>query len=183
MGCPWIFCGEGGGMQTRSFSGFIDCLNEWVGYVISFLILPMTLISVMEVVLRYVFNRPTIWGWDVNVMLLGAFSVLTGGYVLLKEGHVTMDVFVSRASPRVRAVIALTTSLLFFFCIGLLVWQGGLEARDSIVIREKVNSVWGPPLYPLKILWPIGAILLLLQGVANFMRDLKTARSKEAKDG
>ena len=168
-------------MKTRSFPGWIDRLNERVGYVVSFLILPMTLISVIEVVLRYVFNRPTIWGWDVNVMLLGTFSILTGGYVLLKDGHVTMDVIVSRLSLRARAVIALITSLLFFFCIGLLAWQGGIEAWNSLLIREKVNSVWGPPIYPLKILWPIGAFLLLLQGVANFIRELGAARSKEDK--
>lgn len=165
-------------MEARPWLGWVDLINEWVGRVVSFLIIPMTLVAVIEVILRYVFNRPTIWAWDVNMMLLGAFTVLTGGYVLLKEGHVSMDVFVSRLSPRVRAVIALITSLLFFFSIGLLVWQGGLEARESLLIGEKVNSVWGPPLYPLKILWPIGAFLLLLQGVATFIRDLNTARSK-----
>lgn len=167
-------------MQMKPSLGWIDILNEWVGRVLSLLIIPMTLIAVIEVILRYVFNRPTIWAWDINMMLLGAFSILAGGYVLLKQGHVTMDVVVTRLSPRVRAVIALITSLLFFYCMGLLLWQSGLAAQESIMIREEINSVWGPPIYPLKILWPIGVFLLLLQGVAAFIRDLKTARSKRA---
>jgi TRAP-type mannitol/chloroaromatic compound transport system permease small subunit len=174
-----MFFQEGVGMEKKPWLGRIDILNERVGYVISFLIIPMTLIAVTEVILRYVFNRPTIWAWDINMMLLGAFSILSGGYVLLKGGHVTMDVVILRLSPRVRAVIGLITSLVFFFSMAILMWQSAVEARDSLLIREKVNSVWGPPIYPLKMLWPIGAFLLFLQGVVIFIRDLNTARSKE----
>jgi TRAP-type mannitol/chloroaromatic compound transport system permease small subunit len=167
-------------MRAKDFADWIDILNERVGYVVSFLLLPMTLISVIEVILRYVFNRPTIWAWDVNMMLLGALTVMAGGYALLKEGHVAMDAFVSRMSIRVSAVTALITSLLLFFGIGILVWQSGLAAWDSFLMREEVNSVWKPPLYPLKMLWPIGALLVLLQGVAGFIRNFDKAKSKEA---
>jgi TRAP-type mannitol/chloroaromatic compound transport system permease small subunit len=169
-------------MEKKTWLGWIDHLNEWVGYVTSFLILPMTLITTFEVILRYVFNRPTEWAWDVNMMLLGAFTVLTGGYVLLKEGHVTMDVFVAKLSIRTRAVIALITSVLLFFSVGLLIWQSGVAAEESFMMREQLNSIWSPPIYPLKILWPLGALLLILQGVATFVRDLKKARSKEARN-
>jgi TRAP-type mannitol/chloroaromatic compound transport system permease small subunit len=167
-------------MRAKGFADRIDIISERVGYVVSFLILPMTLISVIEVILRYVFNRPTIWAWDVNMMLLGGLTVMAGGYALLKEGHVAMDAFVSRMSPRGRAVTAVITSLLFFFGIGILAWQSGVAAWDSFLMREEVNSVWRPPLYPLKMLWPIGVLLLLLQGVAGFIRNLNKTRSKEA---
>ncbi len=166
-------------MRPKGFADRIDILNERVGYFVSFLVLPMTLISVIEVILRYVFNRPTIWAWDTNMMLLGALTVMAGGYALLKEGHVAMDAFVSRMSLRGRAVTALVTSLLFFFGIGILAWQSGIAAWDSFLMREEVNSVWKPPLYPLKILWPIGVFLLLLQGVAGFIRNFDKAKSKE----
>jgi TRAP-type mannitol/chloroaromatic compound transport system permease small subunit len=168
-------------MRAKGFADWIDVINEWVGRMISFLIIPMTLITTIEVILRYVFNRPTIWAWDVNMMLLGAFTVLTGGYTLLKGGHVAMDIFVSRLSLRIRALLALITSVLFFFSIGLLVWQGGIASGESFMTREQINSIWGPPLYPLKLLWPVGAFLLLLQGVAIFIRDLKEVQSREAK--
>ena len=166
-------------VETKPSLGWINILNERVGYVLSFLIIPMTLIAVIEVILRYLFNRPTIWAWDINMMLLGAFSILSGGYVLFKGGHVTMDVVILRLPPRVRAVIGLITSLVFFFSMGILVWQSGVEARDSFLIKEKLNTVWSPAIYPLKMLWPIGAFLLFLQGIVIFVRDLNTARSKE----
>jgi TRAP-type mannitol/chloroaromatic compound transport system permease small subunit len=169
-------------MEAKSWLNWIDVINEWVGRVVSFLIVAMTVITVIEVILRYVFNRPTLWAWDINTMILGAFTVLTGGYVLLKEGHVAMDVIVLKLSLRIRAIIALVTSLLFFLSITLFVWQSGIAAWESFVMREQLNSNWNPPIYPLKLLWPIGAFLLLLQGVAKFIRHFNDARSKEAKN-
>jgi TRAP-type mannitol/chloroaromatic compound transport system permease small subunit len=165
--------------KKGSFPDRVDRISEWVGLLTSFLILPMTLIAALEVVLRYVFNSPTEWGWDVNTMLLGAFSILTGGYVLLKEGHVTVDIIVNRLSLKGRTVIGMITFALFFFCVVLLLYQSSIEAVDSVSIREKMSTVWSPPLYPLKILWPIGAFLLLLQGVANLKRMIDASRTKE----
>lgn len=114
-------------MEARSWLDWIDVINEWVGRMVSFLIIPMTVITVIEVILRYVFSRPTLWAWDINMMILGAFTVMTGGYVLLKEGHVAMDVFVANLSLRVRAVIALVTSVLFFSASAFWCGRGGSQ--------------------------------------------------------
>lgn len=168
-------------MKLRLFSEYVDKINDRVGHLIAFLIIPITCITVLEVILRYAFNRPTIWAWETNIMLMGAFTIMVGGYVLLTGGHVIVDLFVGSLSPRARAIVDLITSLLFFFCIGLLVWQGGLAAWKSLLLREKNNTIWGPPIYPLKMLWPVGAFLLLLQGLTKFFRDLNTARSKRGK--
>lgn len=46
---------------------YIDAINECTGKGVGFLIIPITLIITLEVILRYVFNRPTIWAWDVNL--------------------------------------------------------------------------------------------------------------------
>ena len=45
-----------------------------------------------------------------------------------------------------------------------------------------MNTIWAPPLYPLKILWPIGAFFLLLQGVANLKRMLDAFRSSKERE-
>ena len=167
-------------MAIGRFVAFVDSINERVGNLLSFLIIPIVLVASLEVVLRYVFNRPTIWAWDLNVMILGLYAIMSGGYVLLKEGHVTMDVVVAKISPRVRAILAMIAYSLFFITIGVLVWQGTLEALESVSMKEKINSAWSPPLYPLKIFWPIGAFLLLLQGVATYVRYFNTARKGES---
>ncbi len=167
--------------MVKSFCRRIDSLNEWVGKTSGWLIIPLILLVVYDVTLRYVFNRPTVWAWDINVQLLGALVVLGGGYALLHDAHIGVDALVIHLSARRRAIVDLITSAFFFFGIGVLLWKAALDAWFSLEIRELYSSVFLPPIYPFKILMVIGILLLLLQGVAKFIRDLITATSTEMK--
>ncbi|MBI5967453.1 MAG: TRAP transporter small permease subunit [Deltaproteobacteria bacterium] len=165
----------------KSFCRSIDFLNEWVGKISGWLIIPLTLLVIYDVTLRYVFNRPTVWAWDINIQLLGALVVLGGGYTLLHGGHIGVDVLVVQLSSRRRAMVDLITSLFFFFSIGVLLWKAVGEASFSVQIRELYTSVFAPPIYPFKILMVVGILLLLLQGMVKFIRDLITVASTEMK--
>ena len=158
--------------KLRLFLNTVDHVNEWVGKMVGWLIIPMVLIATYEVILRYVFNRPTIWVWEINQWLMGGITILTGGYILLKGGHVIVDVFVVKLSPRKRAMIDLVTSVLFFLSIGLLLWGGTSQAWESLMSREESGTIFRGPIYIVKMTWPLGIFLLLLQGVAKFIRDL-----------
>jgi TRAP-type mannitol/chloroaromatic compound transport system permease small subunit len=163
-------------LNAKTFVRSISSVNEWVGKACSLFLVPLVCIMLLEVILRYAFDRPTIWAWDISMMLMALTVVLPGGYLLLKDSHINMDIIVRRLSPKTRAIIDLATSVLFFFVIGLLVWKGGEGAWDSLLSREHLSTVFAPPIYPLKMVWPVAAFLLLLQGVAKFIRDLDTIR-------
>jgi len=145
------------------------------GSIFSLLILAITAITINEVISRYVFNHPWIWSWDINIQLASAFAVFAGGYTLLTKGHVMVDIIVLRASPRTRAIIDLITGVLFLGICVLLVWKGGEAGWRSFVTREALTSLWEPPVYILKMAIPVAVFLLLLQGLAKFIRDLKIA--------
>lgn len=170
------------GIRTmKSFCRFIDSLNERVGRISGWLIIPLTAFVTYDVILRYIFNRPTIWAWDINIQLLGALVVLGGGYALLHDAHIGVDALVIHLSARRRAIVDLITSAFFFFGIGVLLWKAALDAWFSVEIGEVYSSVFSPPIYPFKILMVIGILLLLLQGVTKFIRDFITATSTEMK--
>jgi len=167
--------------MVKSFCRLIDSLNEWVGKISGWLIIPLILLVVFDVTLRYVFNRPTVWAWDINIQLLGALVVLGGGYALLHGAHIGVDALVMRFSPRGRAIVDLFTSGFFFFGIGVLLWKAFGDALFSVQIKELYTSVFAPPIYPFKILMVVGILLLLLQGVVKFIRDLSKVISPEMK--
>jgi len=167
--------------MVKSFCRRIDSLNEWVGKFSGWLIIPLILLVVYDVTLRYVFNRPTVWAWDINIQLLGALVVLGGGYAFLHGAHIGVDALVIHLSARGRAIVDLITSAFFFFGIGILMWKAVVDAWFSLQIRELYTSVFSPPIYPFKILMVGGILLLLLQGVAKFIRDLITVTSTEMK--
>ena len=145
----------------------------------SMLFLPLVGIVMMEVVLRHFFNSPTIWAWDVNVQLAAAIAILGGGYGLLYGRHVVVDVMVGHLSPRARARIDLVTSALFFFVMAILLWVAVSWAERSLSSRELYTSLLEPPIYPLRIVVAIGVFLMLMQGVAKFIRDLAIATGPE----
>lgn len=168
--------------MVKEFCHVVDTLNNWVGRIVGWLIVPLTFIVAYDVFLRYVFNRPTIWAWDISSQLLGIFTVLGGGYTLLYGGHIGVDILVVKLSPRKRAVIDLITSLLFFFGFGLLVWQTASEAWDSLKIAERQVTYFAAPIYPFKMIMALGILLLFLQGTVRFLRDFITILSPTKKE-
>jgi TRAP-type mannitol/chloroaromatic compound transport system permease small subunit len=160
--------------KLTAILGFIDALNDWVGRVISFGVLLMFLLVLSEVIRRYFFNAPTVWGTELTQLTFGVYVILSGGHIMRWGGHVNVDILYSRFSSKGKNIIDIITFLLFFLFCGMMVLFGGSLAWESLSIWEHSNSAWGPPIYPVKMMIPIGAFLLLLQGFAKLIRDILT---------
>lgn len=156
--------------RLRNLVSFIDATSEWTGRVVSFLIVFAMLVLLYEIVSRYVFHAPTLWAHEVSHHFYGAHFMLGAAYTLRHKMHVNTDVVVALFSPRAQAAIAAIASLVFFYYIGLLLWNGGLMAWTSVLRNEHVTSVFRSPLWPAKLTIPIGAFLLLMQGMADSIR-------------
>jgi TRAP-type mannitol/chloroaromatic compound transport system permease small subunit len=153
---------------------FIDAMNDWVGKILWFGIVIITLLVLSEVIRRYFFNAPTVWGNELTQLVFAVYVVLSGGHVLRWGGHVNVDILYNRFDAKSRAIVDIFTFFIFFLFCGMMVVYGGSLAWESISIWERSNSAWGPPLYPVKMMIPLGALLLLLQGTAKLIRDILT---------
>lgn len=158
----------------RKVLRFIDRLNEYAGKAVSFLILPMLVIILYEILVRYAFNSPTIWAHELSQMIFGVYVILLGGYLQVHDGHVNVELFYNKFSARQRALIDLFTWLVFFAFAAVLMYKGGQIAWDSFKFRETEPTSFAPPIYPVKMIIPLGAFLLFLQGLAKYIRSLYT---------
>ena len=70
----------------------IDSISAWSGKIVCWLVLIFTIVLGYEVVMRYVFNAPTKWAFDISYMLGGTYFWLGEGYTLLKKKHVRIDI-------------------------------------------------------------------------------------------
>jgi len=156
----------------KTFLKFIDAVNDQVGNFLSYFLFFFFLLLFMEVILRYFFNSPTVWANELAQMLFGAYAILAGGYILRTGGHVNVDILYSRLSKKSRAALDIFTSILFFLFCGMLLIYGGSLAWDSLSRFEHSQSAWNPPLYPAKLMIPLAALLLMLQGLAKLIRDV-----------
>lgn len=155
----------------QRFIDRIDLINKYISDGLSFLFVPMTLIAMYEVVMRYFFNSPTIWVWDVNVQCFCAIVVLGGAHTLQQGGHVIMDIVVNKFQKKTRLILNLCVYVIFFVVMLITIWQVAIFAWDSLVIFEKASTIFSPPVYPIKTGILIGVCLLFLQGVSLFIRD------------
>jgi TRAP-type mannitol/chloroaromatic compound transport system permease small subunit len=155
----------------------IDSISEWSGRLFAWMIVPLVAGTTYEVIVRYAFNAPTIWAYDLSYMLYGSHFMLGAAYTLLKGGHIRTDIFYQNWSTRTRGwVDSLLYLFLFFPGILFFFWMGGQEALHSLSIGERSDaSPWRPVLYPLKLVLPVSAFLLLLQGVSEFIKSLHMA--------
>ena len=160
----------------------IDTISEWCGRIFAWLIVPLVAGTTYEVIVRYLFNAPTIWAYDLSYMLYGSHFMLGASYTLLKGGHIRTDIFYQNWSVRTRGwVDALLYLFLFFPGMIFFFWMGYQEALHAWQIGERSDaSPWRPILYPLKAVLPTMAVLILIQGVSEFIKSLHMARRGRA---
>ena len=161
--------------KLKFFLKCIDAISEWVGKGASYLILPGSLILAWEVVSRYGFNNPTMWAHGTSQRIFATYYILAGAYVLRHNQHVTVDIIYNRFSLRTRSVLSVIGSIFFFIFCGVLLWKGIDFAWTSLSMLEPDETPWRAPLYPFKMMIPLGAFLILMQGLAKFIRNLATA--------
>ena len=153
----------------------IDFCSLWSGRLVSWLLIALIIVVMYEVIARYVFNAPTVWYFDMGYMLGGTAYIMGGAYVLYLKRHARVDIIYKNLSYRTRLIIDIIFTLVFFFPL-----FGGLldfsirQLYHSWVVGELSSRgvAWQPIMYPFRATVPVGIILLLLQGIANFSRDL-----------
>ena len=152
----------------------IDKINDKVGEYLSFFLFGFFILLLLEVFLRYVFNSPTVWANEASQMFFGAYVILSGGYVLRTGGHVNVDILYSRFPAKIQAIADICTSILFFLFCGMMVWMGWEMGWESMSCFETSQSAWDPPIWPIKMMIPTGAVLLFLQGLCKLILDIFT---------
>lgn len=155
----------------------IDTLNTWVGRIVGWVMIFIMLVTVYDVVARRLFNAPVVWAFDVSVQLFALHFMITAAYALLHDEHVSIDIFKNRLPVRQQAVLDILSYIVFFFpfMIMLLIYGWDFAAR-SWASRETSWGIVALPVYYIKTVIPVTAVLLMLQGFANMVRLVEILR-------
>ncbi|MBX9810750.1 MAG: TRAP transporter small permease subunit [Burkholderiales bacterium] len=159
----------------------LDSISIGSGKLVAWLIIPMVLGLVYEVVARYAFNAPTEWAYDMTFMLYGSFFMLGAAFTLQRKGHIRTDTFYGAWSPRRQGWVDTICYLLFFFpgLIAFLILTWDFFWVSFQRSERIVTSPWMPIVYPFKAVMPIATALLLLQGVSEFLKSVYAAAKGE----
>lgn len=152
----------------------IDQLNRFVGRYVSWLSLGLMLLVFFDVIMRYAFKRSFVFVQEAEWHMFAVLFLVGGGYTLLKDSHVRVDVFYQKMSPRVQAWINFLGVLLLLIpgCY-LVISTSAKFAWTSWLTREASADPGGlPARYLLKAVVPIAFLLIGLQGISMGLRNL-----------
>ncbi|MBC2733937.1 MAG: TRAP transporter small permease subunit [Desulfobacteraceae bacterium] len=158
----------------------IDKLNELIGKVSSWAIMLLAIVVVFEVIMRYFFNSPTIYSFELTLMIYGFHFMIPAAYTLLHDSHVSIDIVHNLFSKKNKLIIDIIGYIVFFFPFtGILLYQGTKFSAMSWVQLERSGSVWRPPLYYIKTVLPLTMLLLLLQGISIFYKKYRNFKEEK----
>jgi TRAP-type mannitol/chloroaromatic compound transport system permease small subunit len=138
------------------------------------MVLPAVIVTVMsiEVMMRYIFARPTLWANELSLWLAGAVYLLAGLYAMQQRSHIRITLLYDLAPRWLRHTFDLLSLLFLLIFIGAVIWGGFGEAYAKLMRWEKFGTAWDPPIpATLKPLILIVLVLTALQGISNLIRD------------
>jgi TRAP-type mannitol/chloroaromatic compound transport system permease small subunit len=158
-------------VRTR-FTDWIDRINGFAGEFVGYWAVIAVFVYYYEVVARYVFNSPTNWVHESMFLMFGMQYMLAGAYAMRENQHVRVDVVYTHFSTRGKAIADIVTSVFFFIFTHTMLWTGWRFAADAVNNGETSFTEWGIQYWPVKLAIPIGAALIVLQGVAKLVKDI-----------
>jgi len=152
----------------------IDTINDFTGKTVKWMVVLIMVTITTEVALRYIFSKPTSVLPELMMMFGAALYTLGWGYVHRLRRHVRVDVFYLSLPTRWQAGIDVVATLIWLLpMVAFLVYVSVGWSYRSFVVEERSSfSYWFPLLWPIRTAVAVGMILLALQSLAQFYRDL-----------
>lgn len=154
-----------------ALSRYIDALNTYVGKAVTWLTLLVVLISAGNAVVRKFLNVSSNAWLELQWYLFGAIFLLAAGYTFLRNEHVRVDILSQRLPKRTQIMIEIFGVVFFLFPACLLIfWLSIPVFYNSFVTHELSSNSGGLIRWPVKLLIPVGFLLLILAGVSHLIK-------------
>lgn len=143
--------------------GALDKVLDGMAFVAGCILIFIMLSVCMDVILRTFFKMPQIWVTEVIEVMLLYITFMGTAWLLREEGHVQVDIIISRLSPRTVSFLGILSSLIGIFISIVLTTFGASVTLDYYHRGVYTPSAMEIPVYLILIIIPIGSLFLLAQ--------------------
>lgn len=162
----------------RSYVRFMDRISDFIGSFAMYLIYLMIAVLLFDVVSDKAFGFVQNWTVETAQFTLAAFYFLAGPQTLKNDQHVRLDLIYANLSERGKARIDMVTVWIVIFYLAIMLWGAVSSLQYSWATNQRLPSLWAPSLVPIKILMVTCLVLMILQCIAIFFKDVAKARGK-----
>ena len=158
-----------------------DRMSLFIGRVTMLLIVILVCVMFFEVVVRYVFENPTLWATDLSLWMAGMVFLFSGVYAMQQRSHIRIFLLYDVLPRNVQRLCDLVSTALIVGFAFVMVWGSFNEARDKFMRWETFGTAFDPPIpATIKPLIIIFICLVALQAVVNLISDWSKEREIHA---
>ena len=163
----------------KYYVNIIDWICIKIGRLTMYTVFLMMFILILSFVTRNIINIPLIWIIEMAQIIITGYYLLGGGYSMISGDHVRMDLVYSKLSEINKAKMdAFTSFFLVFYLICLLI--GSITSLIyTIETNQRLFTAWAPYVWPIKVIMLTGILLMLLQSISMFFKDIAKATGRE----
>ena len=164
--------------MTYKIISNIDKFSLFIGKIVSWIIIPLFLCMVYEVIARKFFLAPTMWAYDMSRFLYGGMFMLGAAYALSRGVHIRADFLYRNFKVKNQGLIDFWLYILFYFPgLTFFLYMTTIFVVESIQRGEKgMDTAWMPYLWPVKSCLWFGIVFLLIQGVSELLKSYYAMR-------
>lgn len=157
----------------------IDFISLKTGRATMYLVFVMMFILILSFVTRNIINIPLIWIIEMAQFVMTGYYLLGGGYSMLTDDHVRMDLIYSKLKDKTKALLdSLTSVFLIFYLVVLLI--GSISSLTyTLETNQRLFTAWAPYVWPIKSIMTFGILLMLLQSISIFFKDIAKVLNRE----
>ncbi len=162
----------------RRYVKFIDAFNRRLGRFIMYFIFVMAGILLWSSISK-TFFLPSLWTLEMAQFAMVAYYILGGPYSIQMGSNVRMDLFYGGWSDKTKAWIDAFTVLFLIFFLGVLLYGGISSTSYALEYGERSRTAWRPYMWPIKVTMCFGILMMLLQSISEFFKDIARIRGVE----
>ena len=163
----------------KKYVKITDWICEKVGRATMYLVFAMMFILILSFVTRNIINFPLIWIIEMAQFIITAYYILGGSYSMITDDHVRMDLFYSKFSEKNKARMDAFTSIFLFFYLITLLYGSISSLNYTLETNQRLFTAWRPYVWPIKSLMTFGILLMLLQTLSMFFKDLYRSKGEK----
>ena len=155
----------------KYYINLIDYISLKTGRATMYLVFVMMFILILSFVTRNIINFPLMWIIEMAQFTITAYYLLGGGYSMLTDDHVRMDLFYGKLSRKGKAKMDIFTSFFLIFYLIILFFGSITSLVYTIETKQKLFTAWAPYVWPISSIMFLGILLMLLQTFSTVFKD------------
>ena len=163
----------------KYYVSVVDWICKKTGRITMYLVFVMMGILILSFVTRNIINFPLLWIIEMAQFVMTGYYLLGGGYSMLTDDHVRMDLIYSKLKDKTKALLDSLTSVFLVFYLAVLLIGSISSLNYTIETNQRLFTAWAPYVWPIKSLMLIGILLMLLQAFSMLFKDIAKIKNKK----